>query len=88
MENIKRIGSYPAVVAIDPWYELDEIKDMEEFDIEEIRKELIADNKFGIGLRNLDDSNKCKLVFVNYGRERSIKAFAYRYENDENFILL
>ena len=88
MEDIKRIGSYPAIVARDPWYKLDEIEDMEEFDIEEIRKELIADNEMGIGLRNLDDPTKCKLVFSNYGRERSMKAFARRYEDNKYFVIL
>lgn len=89
MENIERIGSYPAILPRDPWYNnVNEINEMEEYDINEIKKELMESNEMGIGLKNLDDPTKCKLIFSNYGREKSLKAFARRYENTDYFIVL
>ena len=55
MENIKRIGSYPAI------YEKSEIENMDEVNIFEMEDYAKNNNRVYLAIRNLDDSTKCKI---------------------------
>ena len=61
-DKVERIGSYPACLIMDDIYEIEEIPEMEEKDIEDVKKWAIENNEDVLCIRNLDDKTKCKEI--------------------------
>lgn len=79
MENIERIGSYPAIVINDNLYKITDIENLTEVDIESWVKN--NPNYCALGLRNLDDSSKCKIITIS-SRKRAYDSWKKWKENE------
>ncbi len=86
-KKMNRIGSYAAVVLHDGLYEIKDIENMEEWDIEELRDYCNNNNQVVIALRNLDDVSKCKPV-LGTSRKRKYEELKERYKDDKDFIVI
>ena len=87
MEDIERIGSYPAIIWHEGLYEIEDIKDMDEWNINELHDYCIEHNRVVIALRNLDDSSKCKPV-LGTSRKRKFEELNTRYKDEKYFIVV
>lgn len=69
IDEVKRIGSYPAVKFMDDIYEIDEIASWKEETIDDVRKYAKEKNVDVLCIRNLDDKTKCKVIMSFSGRD-------------------
>lgn len=84
MDDIKRVGGYPMVA--NEAYDVNDIKDLKEVDIKAWEEKLVSKNQVGLGLKNLDDPTKCKVIVIS-SRKRCYDSWK-KYKENEYFIVL